>query len=145
MARKLRHTATAGGRTITLIGDTAKIRRFFPTAQVVDEDDPVVKTVNFRGGVRRRFPGGPGAAFSGGTRTVVVGPRARQQTLPGEPIKCEETTGSGDDRETRVTQFTLVGSFAAAWVVAKATATRTFVLRSPQGKPLQVNGVAPTP
>jgi hypothetical protein len=143
MSNRIRHTVTAAGRTIELFGDTNKIKEFFPTAEVVDTDDVVIKTVTFRGGTRRRFPGGPTYSSGGGTRTVVVGGPTKNGVLPGSPIKCEVTTGLGPQKETRVVQFTLKGSFTAAWAVARATATKAFVLRSPYGKPKSVAPGAP--
>jgi hypothetical protein len=143
MSSKIRHTVTAAGRTIELFGNTAKIKEFFPTAEVVDYDDVVVKTVTFRGGTRRRFPGGPTYSSGGGTRTVAVGGPTKNGVLPGYPIKCEVTTGLGPLKVTKVTQFTLKGSFTAAWIVARATATKAYVLRSPHGKPKSVAPGAP--
>lgn len=143
MSKRIRHTVTAVGRTIELFGDTDKIKEFFPTAEVVDTDDVIIKTVTFRGGTRRRYPGGPTWSSQGGTRTVVVGGPAKNGTLPGNPIKCEVTTGLGPLKTTKVTQFTLKGSFTAAWAIARATATKSFVLRSPNGKPKNVAPGAP--
>lgn len=139
MAKRLKHTAASGGRAVTIYGDTTTIRRYFPNAQVIDEDDYTIKSVTYRGGVRRRFPGGPGVSYGGGTRSVVVGPPARRSVLPGNPIKCEEETGVGPLRRLEINQMSLVGSITAAVAVARATATRSFVLRSPGGKPYQIN------
>lgn len=138
MARKTKHTVTAAGRSIVLYGETDKVQEFFPTAQPVSEDSYTVKDVQFKGGTRRRFPGGPGSNAEGGTRKVVFGRPAKQSTLPGNPIKCEVTTGTGAQARTEVTQLTLVGAITAAFQIAKATSEKVFILRSPQGKPYYI-------
>jgi hypothetical protein len=138
MAKKLRHKITHDGKTVYIFGETDDITDFFPTATVVAEEDAVVKTVTFKGGTRRRFPGGPTHSSGGGTRKVVVGKPATQNTLPGYPIKCEVSTGIGPLKVTRVKQFTLQGPFRVAHQVAKATALQDFILRSPNGKPWKI-------
>jgi hypothetical protein len=138
MAKKLRHKITHDGKDAFIFGATADITDFFPTATVVTEADAIVKTVIFRGGTRRRFPGGPTSSSGGGTRKVVVAKPAKQSTLPGSPIKCEVTTGIGALTVTRVKQFTLQGPFRIAHEVAKATALQDFILRSPGGKPYRI-------
>jgi hypothetical protein len=138
MAKKVRHKITHDGKTAYIFGATDDVTDFFPTATVVTEEDSTVKTVTFRGGTRRRFPGGPTYSSGGGTRKVVVARPAKQTTLPGNPIKCEVTTGVGPLTVTRVKQFTLQGPFRIAHEVAKATAIQGFVLRSSGGKPYMI-------
>jgi hypothetical protein len=135
MAKKLRHTVTAAGRTVFLWGDTNKIKEFFPTATVASPAETEIKSVLFKSGTRRRFPGGPTYGGGGGTRSVIVGPPAKQATLPGNPIKCEVTVGTGSAAKVKATQITLQGSFTAAWAIAKATATKPYILRTHNGKP----------
>ncbi|MFN9507325.1 MAG: hypothetical protein ACK57J_22675 [Rubrivivax sp.] len=141
MARKLKHRLSNAGRTVFLYGETDKIQEFFPQAEVMDEDNTVVKTVQFRGGIRRRFPGGPGTSYGGGARSVLFGPPAALTTLPGHPIKCEITEGIGPLRRTTVRQFTLQGSFTKLWQIARATTTISFVLRSPNGEAKRIGPV----
>lgn len=138
MAAKTRHKITHDGKDIFVFGKTADVEDFFPSAEAVTEEDAEVRTVVFRGGTRRRFPGGPTYSSGGGTRKVITGKPAKQSTLPGNPIKCEVTTGIGPLQITRVKQFTLQGSFTTLHEAAKATALQEFILRSPNGKPYKV-------
>lgn len=142
MAKKLRHKITHDGKDAYLFGATDDITDFFPTATVVSEEASTVKTVLFRTGTRRRYPGGPTYTSGGGSRKVVIARAAKQATMPGSPIKCEVTTGVGPLEVTRVKQFTLQGAFRIAHEVAKATALQDFILRSPGGKPYAIGEAA---
>ena len=142
MAQRLRHKITHDGKDAFLFGKTDDITDFFPTATVVAEEDSTIKTVLFKGGTRRRFPGGPTYSSGGGQRKVVIAKPAKQNTLPGDPIKCEVTIGIGPLSVTRVKQFTLQGPFRIAHEVAKATAIQEFILRSAGGKPYKIGEAA---
>jgi len=138
MAKKIRHKITHDGKDAYIFGATSDVTDFFPTASVVAEADATVKTVTYRGGTRRRFPGGPTYSGGGGTRKVVVGRPAKQSTLPGSPIKCEVSIQTDSKEVVIVKQFTLQGAFRIAHQVAKATAVQDFILRSPHGKPWKI-------
>jgi hypothetical protein len=138
MAKKIRHKITHDGKDAFIFGKTADVLSFFPSAAIVASSAAVVTPVTFRGGTRRRFPGGPTYSASGGTRQVVVGRPATQSTLPGNPIKCEVSIQTDSKVVVIVKQFTLQGPFRVAHQVAKATATQDFVLRSPNGKPYAI-------
>jgi hypothetical protein len=138
MAQRLRHKITFDGQDAYIFGATLDILNFFPTADPVAEEQSQVKSIPFKGSTRRRFPGGPTYSAGGGTRKVVIARPASQTTLPGNPIKCEISTGTGRAKITTVKQFTLQGPFRIAHEVAKAHATEDFVLRSPGGKPYKI-------
>jgi hypothetical protein len=144
MAKKIRHKITHDGEDAFIFGATADVQSFFPTATAVTSAAATVATIPFRGGTRRRFPGGPTYSSGGGTRKVVVGEPAKQSTLPGSPIKCEVSIQTDSKEVVVVKQFTLQGPFRIAHQVAKATATQDFVLRSPNGKPWAIKD-APGP
>jgi hypothetical protein len=145
MAPKLRHRLIFEDNDVVLIGDTDEIQYFFPGVEPEEEDDDSLRTVVFSGGTRRRFPGGPTHSFSGGTRKVIFGKPAKQQTLPGNPVTCEETIGEGPLAVRKVRQFTLQGSFTQLLQIARYRATRDYILRSPNGKAKKVPAAPTTP
>jgi hypothetical protein len=140
MASRLKHTVTSTAGNIVLYGDTAIIKKFFPTAVAVTAADNPTVVANYKARKRRRYPGGKETAVRAADYERVTGVPAKLGVLPGNPIKCEEKLEDGPPAKWKVYQITLVGSFTKAYKVAQATATRDYILRSPQGRPNKISG-----
>ena len=147
--RPVPHKHSTPNGDITIWGDPAKVKEFFPDLTPTSKTDPVPRTISVPARNRRQYPGDGSPIRQGGhQRKVLSGGYASTRATPGRPFTCEWTTGTGSTKKTHVYTFTLQGPFRAVRIMAMEEAATgggkpKWVLRSPNGKGYPMEHVAP--
>jgi hypothetical protein len=137
-------TGGTGANQVTVYGDPAKMAAFCSGFTVATAASASNVTVDRAGSSVQQYPGDTTPYTRGGSEAVYLkGGAAPSATLPGRPFTVEVTTGTGPDKVTDVTQFTLVGPFVKLHALFVSGATKALVLRSPGGRPHPI--ADPTP
>ena len=138
--RPVKHVLGLASNGHAIWGDPAKVKTFFPDLTPATDVDPVDRTMNVKGHVRRQYPGDATPINRGpSSRTVLIGGATTARTTPGRAFWCEVTTGTGPTAVTKATQFTVVGPFSrvleeALLAAGTGAGAAKWVLRSPGGK-----------
>jgi hypothetical protein len=130
------HTLAGTGLGVRIWADTTKLATFL-SATTADTSAAAVDIAYSRAGASvHRYPGDPNPyTRRGGQVHRVKAPSATVRTLPGRPFTCEVTTGVGALKHTTTTQFTFTGPFTTLHAYVAEKCTKSFILRSPGGKP----------
>ena len=95
-------------------GEPANVRYFFPSATPVASGVASIVPRNRPAGRRRMYPGDPGFAVKGGTRSVLRNPgMSYGRTQPGRAFQLAMLDATGAVLEKR--QFTTNASCAKIW------------------------------
>lgn len=140
--RKL--TSGTGANKVVVYGDPTKMAAFCSGFTVEAAQSAANIQVTRGGGNVRQYPGDPTTfSRSGSTAVRLVGGVGMTATLPGRPFTMEVTTGTSPNTVTDVVQMTLVGPFIKLHSKMVSGAVKSFVLRSPGGRPYPI--ADPTP
>jgi len=131
-------TLTNSVGSIIIFSHGTKIQDFVSGATQVAAADNPTRTVAVKGSSRRRYPGGPSTAVKSHSRTSVVGPPAKYAVLPGQPFKIEIPKGTTPETY-EVHQFSFEGPWTKLYESLQVANKRSFIARSPWGKPLQIS------
>jgi hypothetical protein len=143
MAQRLKHKVENAAGIIHLIGPTALITTFFPTAQAIAEVDNPTVVANYGARTRRRYPGGKAVNVRATNYERVTGAPAKATTLPGNPIKLERLIEAGPPAKWDISTVTLIGPVTRCYKIAQVLAPFDWILRTPNGKPLKITKPGP--
>ena len=148
MSNRVRHTVTPpGGEEIVIIGDTDKLNVWFDATPLVPDIDsgPTNEVRAVAGYNRKRYPGDlTGVSVAPHNRTVLVIERATLAVLPGQEAYLERPVVINGKNRKRVTQFTFVGDVIDLHAFCNGNCSyANAVLRTPKGKPLEIDQTAP--
>jgi hypothetical protein len=135
---------TISGRKVVVYGNKEKFEALVSGFTVAAAVAPTVITYTRSGHSARQYPGDTSPVGRGeSSPSRLQGTPSRKGVLPGRPFWLETSTGTGNEKETTVRQFTFTGTFLDLRAAVVAGAKGNFVLRSPGGEPWDIDDATP--